>query len=229
MTDRRTSTAGAGTADGYGLERRAAVHAALGEPVRLAIVDELSRTDRSPTELSDLMAVPSNLLAHHLDVLESVGLIERFVSSGDRRRRYVRLRPGPLGALGTTTAAPAERVVFVCSHNSARSQLAAAMWAARTGRPARSAGTHPADAVHPGAIAAGRRIGLDLTDARPNRLDAIADDEHVVTVCDQAHEELECRPDWWHWSLPDPVAVGTDAAFDEVVAGLDTRITITRN
>jgi protein-tyrosine-phosphatase len=201
------------------------VHAALGEPVRLAIVDELSRTDRSPTELADLMAVPSNLMAHHLDVLESVGLIERFGSSGDRRRRYVRLRPGPLAALGTAATVPTERVVFVCSHNSARSQLAAAMWLVRTGHPARSAGTHPVDAVHPGAIAAAGRIGLDLAGARPRRLETVDDDEQVVTVCDRAHEELDCRPGWWHWSLPDPVAVGTDAAFDAVVAGLDIRIT----
>lgn len=206
------------------LEERAAVHAALGEPVRLAIVDELLLTDRSPTELAERTRLPSNLLAHHLDTLESVGLIERFVSSGDRRRRYVRLRPDPLADLDLSGARAAERVVFVCSHNSARSQLAAAIWRDRTGHAARSAGTHPADRVHPGAIDAGRRIGLDLSGAEPARLGRIGADEQVVTVCDRAHEELDAAPDWWHWSLPDPVAVGTDEAFDAVVADLTTRI-----
>lgn len=204
--------------------QRAAIHAALGEPARLAIVDELSITDRSPTELAARTGVPSNLLAHHLEVLESVGLIERLVSSGDRRRRYVRLKHDPLAELAPIGARSVDRVLFVCSHNSARSQLAAAMWSARTGGAARSAGTHPADAVHPGAIAAGRRIGLDLSGGRPSRLDTFDDDEQVVTVCDQAHEELDATPDWWHWSLPDPVAIGTNAAFDAVVAQLDDRI-----
>lgn len=206
------------------LERRAALHAALGEPVRLAIVEDLAVTDRSPSELAARFELPSNLLAHHLDALDSVGLIERFTSSGDRRRRYVRLARRPLAELGAATARPAGRVLFVCSHNSARSQLAAALWTARTGTRAISAGTHPADRVHPGAVAAASRVGLDLGDASPRLL---GDEEHadlVVTVCDRAHEELDPEPDWWHWSLPDPVETGTDAAFDAVVADLRGRI-----
>ena len=63
----------------------------LGEPSRLAIVDHLTGSDRSPQELQDAVGVPSNLLAHHLDVLEAAGLIERSRSSGDGRRRYVHL------------------------------------------------------------------------------------------------------------------------------------------
>lgn len=210
--------------NGCDVDQRAAVHAALGETIRLAIVDELALTDRSPTELAQRFTLPTNLLAHHLDVLESAGLIERFVSSGDRRRRYVRLIRRPLVSLGVTAVGPADRVLFVCSHNSARSQLAAALWRERTGRPARSAGTHPADGVHPGAIAAARRAGLDLSSARPRLLAEIRTDEHVVTVCDRAHEELDCRPDWWHWSIPDPAEAGTDDAFDAAVTDLDTRI-----
>lgn len=206
------------------LHRRAALHAALGEPIRLAIVDDLAATDRSPTELAARFHLPSNLLAHHLDVLESAGLVERFVSSGDRRRRYVRLRRAPLADLAVTTTNPARRVVFVCSHNSARSQLAAALWGDRTGTEARSAGTHPAERVHPGAVAAARRHGLDLTGAEPRLLEGIAPDELVVTVCDRAHEELEPGDDWWHWSITDPVDEGKAAAFDAVVADLDHRI-----
>ncbi len=211
------------------IARRAAIHAALGEPARLAIVDDLAASDRSPTELAARLSMPTNLLAHHLDVLEGVGLIERFVSAGDRRRRYVRLLRAPLTRLGVATAPPAGQVLFVCSHNSARSQLAAALWAARTGGLATSAGTHPADRVHPGAVAAASRVGLDLGSAEPRTLDA---DEHadlVVTVCDQAHEELDPEPGWWHWSLPDPVEDGRAAAFDAVITELDDRIRAVAN
>lgn len=203
---------------------RAAVHAALGDPVRLAIVEDLAVSDRSPMELTARFSVPSNLLAHHLHVLEEVGLIERFVSAGDRRRRYVRLVRAPLAGLGMATAPPTDQVVFVCSHNSARSQLAAALWTARTGATATSAGTHPADRVHPEAVAAGSRAGLDLSRAEPRTFDPAGPAELVVTVCDQAHEELHPEPTWWHWSVPDPVADGRDAAFDAVITELDDRI-----
>ena len=82
------------------MEQRAAVHAALGEPSRLAIVDHLAASDRSPQDLQEAVGVPSNLLAHHLDVLEAAGLIERSRSSGDGRRRYVHLIHGRLERLG---------------------------------------------------------------------------------------------------------------------------------
>lgn len=206
------------------LERRAQVHGALGEPVRLAIIEELAVSDRAPGELAERFGLGTNLLAHHLGVLDTVGLIERFASAGDRRRRYVRLRRGPLLELVAATAQPAGAVLFVCTHNSARSQLAAALWQAHTGRHAHSAGTHPGDRVHPGAIAAARRAGLDLSDATPSRLGDLDGYDQVVTVCDRAHEELDPEPRWWHWSIPDPVDTGTDAAFDFVVAALDERI-----
>jgi ArsR family transcriptional regulator, arsenate/arsenite/antimonite-responsive transcriptional repressor / arsenate reductase (thioredoxin) len=138
---------------------RAAVHAALGDPVRLALVDDLVVSDRSPAELGERHGLSSNLLAHHLGVMERVGLIERYVSSGDRRRRYVRLVHETLAGIGITAGMPAGRIVFVCSHNSARSQLAAALWRVEVGGEAESAGTHPADRVHPGAVAAARRFG----------------------------------------------------------------------
>lgn len=222
--------------------RRAAMHAALGEPVRLAIVEDLVRSDRSPGELASRFGLGTNLVAHHLDVLEGAGLIERFTSSGDRRRRYVRLaRPAAFEVLvqpSRALADPAARVLFVCSANSARSQLAAALWRARTGGDADSAGTEPAAAVHPGAVAAARRAGLDLSRARPRILGTDETADVVITVCDRAHEELTPRPDWWHWSTPDPVAppaladapqpraAGVDA-FDRTLAELDARIQAT--
>jgi protein-tyrosine-phosphatase/DNA-binding transcriptional ArsR family regulator len=206
------------------IAERAALHAALGEPVRLAIVDDLTVSDRSPKDLATRLGVPTNLLAHHLDVLEAVGLIERIVSGGDRRRRYVRLIGEPLARLGATSVPQPDRVLFVCSRNSARSQLAAAVWTARTGQVASSAGTQPADHVHPGAVAAASRAGLDLSRAEPRLIDADDPADLVVTVCDRAHEELRPGPDWWHWSLPDPVEDGRPAAFDAVITHLDDRI-----
>jgi protein-tyrosine-phosphatase/DNA-binding transcriptional ArsR family regulator len=210
------------------LERRAGEYAALGDPLRLAIVEDLVRSDRSASELATRFAVPGNLLAHHLRVLEDAGLIERVPSSGDRRRRYVRARRDRLARLGVVVRdplAPGTPIVFVCTHNSARSQLAAALWRRHTGSAARSAGTHPARRVHPGALAAARRAGLDLDTATPRPLtDADLDDAFVVTVCDRAHEELAARDGWWHWSVPDPVASGTPAAFDAALAMLDDRI-----
>ncbi|MGB8860740.1 MAG: helix-turn-helix domain-containing protein, partial [Ilumatobacteraceae bacterium] len=126
------------------LEARAAMHSALGEPARLAIVDALMVSDRSPKELGERLGIPSNLLAHHLAVLQEVGLIVRCSSAGDGRRKYVRLLRQPLSKLAVRGSLPGGDVLFLCSHNSARSQLAAALWTARTGRPATSAGTHPA-------------------------------------------------------------------------------------
>ena len=209
------------------IERRAAVHAALGEPVRLAIVEQLAVSDRAPSMLSAQFGLTGNLLAHHLDVLERVGLIERTVSAGDRRRRYVRLRQQVLGDLAVGTARRRTgRALFVCTHNSARSQLAAALWRQRTGDEATSAGTHPAARIHPGAVAAARRAGLELTDAHPRALeDGDLDADVIVTVCDRAHEELDAPAEWLHWSIRDPVAAGTGSAFDTALADLDDRIT----
>lgn len=205
------------------LQARAAVHAALGEPLRLAIVDELAVSDRSPRELCDRLGVASNLLAHHLDVLEGVGLVVRSASSGDGRRRYVRLVPDRVPS-GPVPGGYRGEMLFLCTHNSARSQLAAVLWEARSGRPARSAGTDPADRVHQGAVRAARRIGLSLAGARPRRLAEIPESAQVVTVCDRAHEELAPTRAWWHWSIPDPVEDGADRAFDAVVDELEARI-----
>jgi protein-tyrosine-phosphatase/DNA-binding transcriptional ArsR family regulator len=202
---------------------RVARHGALGDPVRLAVVDHLAGSDRSPQELQQRLEVPSNLLAHHLEVLETVGLITRGRSSGDGRRRYVHLHIDALEALAPRPAVAAQPAVFICTANSARSQLAAALWTSIVGKPASSAGTHPADRVHPGAIAAAKRAGLDLSSAEPRALKR-SPSGLIVTVCDRAREELAPTDRWLHWSIPDPVAEGTKAAFDRTVAELTNRI-----
>jgi ArsR family transcriptional regulator, arsenate/arsenite/antimonite-responsive transcriptional repressor / arsenate reductase (thioredoxin) len=207
------------------LESRAARHAALGDPVRLAIVDELALSDRAPIELRRLVGLESNLLAHHLDVLESVGMINRSRSSGDGRRRYVHLLRDSLRDLSPGRRIAPGRALFVCTRNSARSQLAAALWRSLTGAPAESAGTHPAARVHPGAIAAAKRTGMDITGSIPRTLDRVGKlPSIVVTVCDQAHEELAPDDTWLHWSVPDPVTNGNRAAFDAALAELRERI-----
>lgn len=207
------------------VEHRAILHAALGDPVRLSIVDELMVSDRAPVELQALTGLESNLLAHHLDTLEEAGLIVRTHSSGDARRRYVRLIHGALGELELHAEKKLDDVLFVCTKNSARSQLAAALWREITGRGAQSAGTHPAKRVHPGAIDAAERSGLDLRDATPRRFDEVtAVPTLVITVCDRAHEEIGSDQGWWHWSVPDPLQRATKRAFDATVAELRERI-----
>lgn len=206
------------------LERRASRHASLSDPTRLAIIDELSASDRSPVELRQRFGLESNLLAHHLDALEAAGLISRSRSSGDGRRRYVHLERGALAGLVPGRHLDVRPALFVCTHNSARSQLAAALWANLADRPASSAGTDPAERVHPKAVAAARRAGLDLTGAAPTALGEIDEAVLVVTVCDRAHEELGDHDGWLHWSVPDPVVDGSAAAFDAAVAELTRRI-----
>jgi protein-tyrosine-phosphatase len=212
-------------ADPFDRQARARVHAALGEPARLAIVDRLLVSDASPGEIGQLLGQPTNLVAHHLGVLEAAGLIVRTRSEGDRRRSYVRLVPDVLAGLTGPRPMSAPRVVFVCTHNSARSQLAAALLAARASLATASAGTEPAVRVHPRAIRVGRRHGLSLDRARPVHVDeVIRPDDLVISVCDQAHEHLRSRPADLHWSVPDPARVDTDAAFERAFADIVGRI-----
>ena len=207
------------------VERRARVHAALGDPARLAIADALAVGDASPGEIADRLGMATNLVAHHLKVLDEAGVITRSRSEADRRRTYVRLMPQALAALKTPVLAVPRRVVFVCTRNSARSQLAAALWAAHSSVPAESAGTDPAPRVHPRAVETAKRHGLHLDPRRTSHVDDVAGDgDLVIAVCDHAHESLRLGPDRLHWSVPDPVPVNTNAAFEFAYADLADRI-----
>lgn len=209
------------------VEQRATAFAALGDPSRLRIVDLLRRSDLSPGVIAERLGLDSNLVAHHLGVLERADLVQRVTSSGDGRRRYVQLVDDSLASLLPVIGGTSRhrRVLFVCTRNSARSQLAAAIWRSTGAGAAESAGTHPAERIHPGAVAAARRAGLDLADETPKHLsDVRGRPSMVVTVCDEAHEELEPADDWLHWSIPDPVRGGRSSQFDEVVRMLRRRV-----
>lgn len=208
------------------LRERARIHAALGDPARLAIVDALTLGDASPGEIAHDLGMPTNLVAHHLKVLTEAGLVVRGRSEGDRRRTYLRLRPEALATLTPLPLTDVGRVVFVCTRNSARSQLAAALWASRAGTPATSGGTKPASRVHPRAIAVAHRHGLNLDPTGTAHINQVAHDgDLVIAVCDNAHEELSgpVRPRL-HWSVPDPVRVDTDAAFEAAFTDLAARV-----
>ncbi|KTR95839.1 ArsR family transcriptional regulator [Microbacterium testaceum] len=207
------------------VEVRAARHAALSDPSRLRIVDLLTLGDLSPSEIRMALGMPGNLIAHHLNVLEGAGMVTRSRSEADKRRSYVRLTDTALQNLIPGRVERASRVVFVCTANSARSQLAAALWSTRSSIPAASGGTHPANRIDPGAIATADRHALDLPDEAPRALEMVlTGSDLVVTVCDNAHEELGVTGHL-HWSIPDPVRIGTDDAFDTAYNELERRIT----
>lgn len=208
------------------IEARALRHAALSDERRLLIVDHLVSTDLTVAELAALSNMRGNLLAHHLDVLEDAGLIRRRTSEGDQRRRYVTLcwdqLPPPVG-LPTYLG---KRVAFVCSHNSARSQFASALWERLTGEPALSAGTHPAAKVHPKAVQVAGEFNVDISNATPSSYSRLPGEIGlIVSVCDRAKEgDLPPAVSHVHWSIPDPVPVGTLDAFRSAFAQIARRV-----
>jgi protein-tyrosine-phosphatase/DNA-binding transcriptional ArsR family regulator len=214
------------------LDARAAVFAALGEPVRLALVDRLVAGDASPGELAADVGLGTNLLAHHLRVLEDASIIRRVRSEGDQRRSYVQLRldqptvwVAAVSGRIPNSLPNGSRVLFVCTANSARSQLAAAIWNQLSNTPATSAGTHPGPRIHPRAVAVAARHGLRIDPNRPKRLDDVLHGRDlIVAVCDNAHEELGPGLPRLHWSIPDPVPVDTDAAFEGAYTDINRRV-----
>jgi protein-tyrosine-phosphatase len=126
-------------------------------------------------------------------------------------------------------------VLFVCTHNSARSQMAEALLRRQSGGriEAASAGTAPT-ALHPLAIQVMAQQGIDIQAQRAKSLAEVgaAGWDRLVTVCDLARESCPALPEGveaQHWSLPDPAAVqGSEearrAAFEAVARDLRTRI-----
>ena len=203
------------------IEQRALVHAALGDPGRLWIADSLQVSDRSPAWLAAELDMSSNLLAHHVKALVSAGVVRRIRSEADGRRTYLSLTDVGRAALGGT-AIPARRVLFVCTHNSARSQFARALWRKHSSVPAASAGTDPAPRIHPKAVTVAAAHGLALS-SHPTVLtqDALSE-ALVISVCDNADEALE--PEHLHWSVPDPARSGRVADFRAAFDLIESRI-----
>lgn len=198
-------------------------HAALGDEARLSIVRELSVSDRTVNQLRDAIKISSSLLAHHLDILENVSLIERRQSQKDRRSRFVVLRHENLPHISPVKV-PTD-VLFVCTENMARSQLAGAVWKSATGGRVSCSGTHPANKIHPltFSTAAKNKVILlnDLPQSMPKR---IPTHTTVITVCDEAFDQLGPEVVDMHWSIPDPVSIGTAVQFQRTFGELVRRI-----
>ena len=186
------------------IERRAELHAVLSDPGRLSVVELLALGDRSPSELSAELGMASNLVAHHVGVLADHGLVSRHRSEGDRRRTYLHLdadaavvpRAGRfLARTGCCSCAP-------------RTQHArTSRWrcgAGPAGSPPRRQAPTPGRRSPPAPWRS--PPGTTCRSGRRARLwgDVRRDGDLVVTVCDNAHEEMGTEADL-HWSVPDPV------------------------
>jgi len=116
-----------------------------------------------------------------------------------------------------------QRILILCTGNSCRSQMAQGWVNHELGETweARSAGTKPAEAVHPVAVKAMEEVGIDISTCVPERVDVYPDQpwDLVVTVCDSARETCPVFPravETLHISFPDPAeAEGTD---EEIMA-----------
>jgi len=223
----------------------------VAHPLRWRLLEELGRSDRRVQDLVALVGEPQNLVSYHLRTLRSAGLVRSRRSSADGRDAWYAADLPVVGELLAGAGAalhpslqlaptlagppPAGRVLFLCTGNSARSQMAEGFLTRRSGGRvrARSAGSHPKP-LHPLAVRVMQEHGVDLSGRRSRSIDAVRRQrfDRVVTLCDRVREvcpELPGRPAHAHWSIPDPAA-GRDAddpaaleAFRSVAAELDRR------
>jgi protein-tyrosine-phosphatase/DNA-binding transcriptional ArsR family regulator len=222
-----------------------------GHPVRWLLLSELARSDRQVRELKALLGQPQSLVSYHLARLRAGGLVAVRRSSADRRDAYysidlarcgelltaagTALHPGlrlipPLGRIPASA-----RVLFLCTGNSARSQMAQAILEQMAGGAvtAASAGSHPKP-LHPNAVRVMGEDGLDISERQSRHLSVFAGQrfDYVISLCDRLREvcpEFPGAAEVIHWSIPDPGAgSGGDAdtypAFRAVAADLRTRI-----
>jgi len=225
-----------------------------GHPLRWQLLSELARGDRTVHELTGRVGEAQNLVSYHLGKLRDAGLVAARRSSADGRDAYYTADLTRIGELLTATAgalhpglragAPPDRdhgrapisVLFLCTGNSARSQMAEAPTRDRAGGAvqAYSAGSHPKP-LHPDAVRVMRdEHGIDLAGHESKHLSVFAEQEFdwVISLCDKVREvcpEFPGDPETVHWSIPDPASGGggddaTYAAFRDVAAELETRI-----
>jgi ArsR family transcriptional regulator, arsenate/arsenite/antimonite-responsive transcriptional repressor / arsenate reductase (thioredoxin) len=227
------------------------------EPLRWQLLIELARSDRRVRELCDLVGEPQSLVSYHLGKLRAEGVVSRRRSAADGRDSYYVLdlaRCGELfaassGALhpalrpavsaprkwGPASAAPRARVLFLCTGNSARSQMAEALVESLTAGAieAVSAGSHPKP-LHPNAVRVMSERGIDISGRRSKHLSGFAEERfnYVVSLCDRVREvcpEFAGGPELIHWSIPDPAREGrsdaeTYPAFERTADELASRI-----
>ena len=229
-----------------------AVFELVGHPLRWRILNELSCSDRRVRELTSALGEGQPLVSYHLGKLRAAGIVTARRSAFDGRDSYYSLRleelarlldaavgvlhpalrpdAGPGGATPPRPRRPA--VLFLCTGNSARSQMAEGLLAELSGGSvdAFSAGSRPRP-VHPHAVRAMRRRGIDISRHGEKHLDVFARRrfDYVVSLCDRVREvcpEFPGAPAAIHWSIPDPASAeaGSDAAFESAADELETRI-----
>jgi arsenate reductase (thioredoxin) len=103
------------------------------------------------------------------------------------------------------------RALFVCLHNAGRSQMSAALWE-RAGHEARSAGTTPADRVHPEVVEVMEELGIDLSERVPKKLTTEMAEWADVVVTMGCGDECPYIPGkrYIDWDLPDPKGLPID-------------------
>jgi protein-tyrosine-phosphatase/DNA-binding transcriptional ArsR family regulator len=226
-----------------------------GHPLRWRLLSELARSDRRVGELCELADRPQSLVSYHLRRLRDGGVVSNRRSAADGRDSYYVLDLGRCGELlagaGTslhpalatdtrprrraTSRSPIARVLFLCTGNSARSQMAAALCEHLSGGAVRavSAGSHPKP-LHDNAVRVMRERGIDIAGRRSVHMSEFADErfDYVISLCDRVREvcpEFPADPALIHWSVPDPAREpGGDEdilpAFERVATELGRRI-----
>lgn len=222
----------------------------MADPHRWRVLQELTRSDRRVGELSALLGRPQNLVSYHLAQLRDAGLVVSRRSSADGRDTYYRvdvkrcaaaltgagaaLHPGLRLTPVPPTATPprgraAARVLFLCTGNSARSQIAQALLEHRGQGAvvACSAGSHP-KSLHLNAVRVMAERGIDIAGRATTHLDRYAHRrfDHVITLCDKVREvcpEFPGQPTTAHWSIADPSTVGDsdDETYPQFVGTAD--------
>ena len=224
-----------------------------GHPLRWRLLGELARSDRRVGELCALAGRRQSLVSYHLRQLRDGGLVSMRRSAADGRDTYyvldlprcgellssagMSLHPGlsPTPRAVREPAATPARVLFLCTGNSARSQIAEALAEQLSGGAvsAASAGSHPKP-LHPNAVRVMRERGIDLAGRRSKHLGEFATQrfDYVITLCDRVREvcpEFPGGPALIHWSIPDPArGPGSDEetlpAFERTATELGTRV-----
>jgi ArsR family transcriptional regulator, arsenate/arsenite/antimonite-responsive transcriptional repressor / arsenate reductase (thioredoxin) len=226
-----------------------------GHPLRWRLLGELARSDRRVGELCELAGRRQSLVSYHLRQLRDAGLVSMRRSAADGRDTYyvldlprcgelfssagLSLHPGlapiPRPRARRRPRSTLARVLFLCTGNSARSQIAEALCERLSGGAvsAASAGSHPRP-LHPNAVRVMRERGIDLAGRRSKHLSEFAARrfDYVISLCDRVREvcpEFPGGPELIHWSIPDPAREpGSDEetlpAFERTAAELCTRI-----